>query len=97
LNFLHQINGRSRTMQTRPDFTRAETDNDRGAGCGSERDGQLPCQKVTYLNIDLAQMGVGGDNSWGATAHEPCLPDGNENTYRYRLLASEVVGEGSTR
>ena len=28
-----------------------------------------------YLNIDLAQMGVGGDNSWGAKPHaEYCIP-----------------------
>lgn len=29
----------------------------------------------TYLNIDLMQMGVGGDNSWGAQTHAKyCIP-----------------------
>lgn len=28
---------------------------------------QLPKSQSYFLNVDLAQMGVGGDNSWGAT------------------------------
>lgn len=35
-------------------------------------------RKEVYLNIDLNQRGVGGDNSWGALPHEP-----------YRLLAKK--------
>ena len=38
----------------------------------------LPRHDVTFLNIDLAQMGVGGDNSWGAQPHR-----------QYRLPAKE--------
>jgi beta-galactosidase len=38
----------------------------------------------TEVLIDFAQMGVGGDNSWGARTHkEYCLPAG---TYRYRFF-----------
>ncbi|GAO44205.1 beta-galactosidase [Flavihumibacter petaseus NBRC 106054] len=44
------------------------------------------------VNIDLKQMGVGGDNSWGAKTHaEYCLPYGN---YRFRFnirSASELT------
>lgn len=39
----------------------------------------------TYLNIDHAQMGVGGDDSWGAI----CLPeyrlDGKEYQYSFQI------------
>jgi beta-galactosidase len=30
----------------------------------------LKSRKTTFVNIDLKQMGVGGDNSWGAQPHE---------------------------
>ncbi|MEJ2385392.1 MAG: glycoside hydrolase family 2 TIM barrel-domain containing protein, partial [Xanthomonadales bacterium] len=46
---------------------------------------QLPAPKATYLNIDFAQMGVGGDNSWGATAHEPYLLGAKRYVYGYRV------------
>lgn len=33
-------------------------------------------EKNVYLNIDLKQRGLGGDNSWGALPHEQyCLLD----------------------
>lgn len=36
------------------------------------------------LFIDYRMMGVGGDDSWGATAHEPYLiRPGKENTIEY--------------
>jgi beta-galactosidase len=38
----------------------------------------LPPRREVYLMIDLKQMGVGGDNSWGALPHDP-----------YRLLAKK--------
>ena len=31
---------------------------------------ELPSRKTITVNIDLGQTGVGGDNSWGAQAHE---------------------------
>lgn len=38
------------------------------------------------LNIDLKQMGVGGDNSWGALPHPPYqIYPGNTYKYRFRL------------
>ncbi len=42
---------------------------------------QLPVPRATHVNIDFAQMGVGGDNSWGATALKPYLL--NQDSYRY--------------
>jgi beta-galactosidase len=39
------------------------------------------------LNIDLAQMGVGGDNSWGAKPHKKYqIPPGN-HSYSFRIRA----------
>ncbi|MEL7120815.1 MAG: glycoside hydrolase family 2 TIM barrel-domain containing protein, partial [Bacteroidota bacterium] len=47
---------------------------------------QLGKSKNTYLNIDYAQMGVGGDNSWGLI----CLPEYrlNAKNYTYQFLIS---------
>ena len=48
---------------------------------------ELPadCELVT-VNIDLGQMGVGGDNSWGARTHpEFCYPAGKEYQWSYTI------------
>ncbi|MGL6113637.1 MAG: glycoside hydrolase family 2 TIM barrel-domain containing protein [Cetobacterium sp.] len=39
---------------------------------------QLPPSSATYLNINLRQMGVGGDNSWGAHTHKDSLIDASK-------------------
>jgi beta-galactosidase len=40
----------------------------------------------TYLNLDYQQMGVGGDNSWGARTHaEFTLPGDQKYAYRFCL------------
>lgn len=44
---------------------------------------------LVSLNIDLAQMGVGGDNSWGARTHPQYLL--NDQTYHYRFVMKPVV------
>ena len=31
---------------------------------------EILAEDITYLNVDHLQMGVGGDNSWGAKTHE---------------------------
>ena len=38
-----------------------------------------------YMNVDLAQRGLGGDNSWGAAPHKPYLLDGKDYAYSFRL------------
>ena len=44
---------------------------------------------LNFLNIDLAQRGLGGDNSWGASPHEPYrLYPGR--TYSYSFTISIV-------
>ncbi|WP_221029227.1 glycoside hydrolase family 2 TIM barrel-domain containing protein [Actomonas aquatica] len=46
---------------------------------------QLGPRHTTYLNVDLTQLGVGGDDSWGSIAHAPYQPRSTEYHYRYRL------------
>ena len=50
-------------------------------------DHELPRRDSITLNIDHRQMGVGGDDSWGAKPHKqyllPCRP------YRYGFVISE--------
>lgn len=43
-----------------------------------------PENKV-YLQVDLAQRGVGGDNSWGALPHDQYLLKADKYTYSYTL------------
>ena len=40
-------------------------------------------RKFTFVNVDLNQRGVGGDNSWGAYPHPPYLLTKNKYTYSY--------------
>ncbi|NDV61492.1 DUF4981 domain-containing protein [Puniceicoccales bacterium CK1056] len=49
---------------------------------------QLPKPDCVYLNIDHAQMGVGGDNSWGQLCHpEYRLED---KSYRYSYYVEPI-------
>jgi beta-galactosidase len=40
-------------------------------------------RKEVYLNVDLKQRGVGGDNSWGALPHDPYRLLENKYSYSY--------------
>jgi beta-galactosidase len=40
---------------------------------------------LTSVNIDFKQMGVGGDNSWGARTHEQYRLTDNEYSYSFRM------------
>jgi beta-galactosidase len=48
---------------------------------------QLGKPKHTYLNIDYAQMGVGGDNSWGLICHPEYRLTSKEYRYEYQVHA----------
>jgi hypothetical protein len=39
------------------------------------------------VNIDYKQMGVGGDDSWGARTHEQYRLTGKEYKYAFRIKA----------
>ena len=47
---------------------------------------QIPKRDDVYLNLDYRQMGVGGDNSWGARTHQQfTLPGTEKYAYNYYL------------
>jgi len=46
---------------------------------------QLPRREEVTLNLDLAQQGVGGDDSWGAWPHKEFLIPCQPASYRFRL------------
>ncbi len=48
----------------------------------------VPARKLVNVNIDYKQMGVGGDNSWGAKVHpEYTIPAGD---YRYGFVIAPI-------
>ncbi|MDA3960728.1 MAG: DUF4981 domain-containing protein [Planctomycetota bacterium] len=52
----------------------------------TSHDHELPQRDAITLNVDLAQMGVGGDNAWGARVREAYrLPSGRDYQYAFRL------------
>ena len=54
---------------------------------------QLPPPDKTVLNIDLAQMGVGGDDSWGSIALPEYRLDGKAYQYSYYIEPVPPAGE----
>jgi beta-galactosidase len=40
---------------------------------------------LVNLNVDLGQMGVGGDNSWGARIHPQYRLSGMKYEYSFRI------------
>jgi beta-galactosidase len=48
-----------------------------------------------YVNLDLAQMGVGGDDSWGAMPHEQYWLPAKPYTYRFRLRPFSTAVDGA--
>jgi beta-galactosidase len=42
---------------------------------------------LTSVNVDYKQMGVGGDNSWGAWTHDEYRLTGKEYQYSFRMKA----------
>lgn len=49
----------------------------------------LPDRHNVFLNIDLAQRGLGGDDSWGRGPHAPYCLDGTD--YSYSFVLSPIV------
>ncbi len=47
---------------------------------------ELPQRDTITVNLDYRQMGVGGDNSWGARTHAEYTLPARPYTYRYRLV-----------
>ncbi len=56
---------------------------------------ELARRPETYINLDHRQMGVGGDDSWGALAHEPYRLPAKAYRYRFRLRPFASVIDGA--
>jgi beta-galactosidase len=57
---------------------------------------ELPRRDFITVNLDDKQMGVGGDDSWGARTHPEYMLPAQPYTYRFRLKPySEDMGEAS--
>jgi beta-galactosidase len=81
----------------REDFTSLEKNSDESlknpAQYNTHTTDIVPRDLVS-LYIDLGQMGVGGDNSWGAQTHPEYRFEGENYHYRFRLkLIGMIDGE----
>ena len=52
----------------------------------------LTPRKEIYLNIDYKQMGVGGDNSWGARPHNQYQLYAQPYTFKFRIRPFSHLG-----
>jgi beta-galactosidase len=67
---------------------------------GRQRDGDVVVNRhindvkprdLTSVNIDYKQMGVGGDDSWGARTHEQYRLTDTKYNYSFRMRAISAV------
>ncbi len=56
---------------------------------------ELTRRPATFVNLDYGQMGVGGDDSWGALAHEPYQLPAKAYSYRFRLRPFSIALDGA--
>ena len=47
---------------------------------GKKHQWELKAADELTVNVDAVQMGIGGDDSWGAKPHEPYMP--GEGVYK---------------
>jgi beta-galactosidase len=67
----------------------ATEDLDPGLTKKQQHPADLHFSRNVHLQIDLAQRGVGGDDSWGALPHEPYRLLAKKYTYTYTLRLEE--------
>jgi beta-galactosidase len=51
----------------------------------AEYDFQLSDERKTFLNIDVAQLGIGGNDSWGSYPEEPYILRNRDYKYRFTI------------
>jgi beta-galactosidase len=57
---------------------------------------ELPRRDFVTLNLDWRQMGVGGDDSWGALPHDEYRLPAKPYSYRFRLKPYSInMGEAN--
>jgi beta-galactosidase len=52
---------------------------------GRKHSGEIEYSDDITLNVDYGQMGVGGDDSWGAPIHTEYMLPATEHSYKFRL------------
>ena len=58
---------------------------DPGMGKGQRHTNDVHPEDKVYLMVDMAQRGVGGDNSWGELPHAPYRLEAPKYTYSYTM------------
>ena len=56
-------------------------------GCKHLND--LKAEQNTEINLDLVQMGVGGDDSWGAEPHKAYMPVPRKYRLTFRIIPAD--------
>jgi len=54
---------------------------------------EIPERNTITVNLDYKQMGVGGDNSWGAMTHSQYTLPSKEYSYSFRLRPFNLNSE----
>jgi beta-galactosidase len=62
-------------------------DYDSARGAGQRHTADMRPRDLVAFNVDLGQMGVGGDTSWGARTHPEYTLPARPYAYRFRLRA----------
>ncbi len=62
----------------------------KGFSHGGNHPGDLEKENFVDLNIDYKQMGIGGDDSWGARTHEQYTLPAKPYTYSFRIIPFNV-------
>jgi hypothetical protein len=60
-------------------------DYDQGSKHNNRHTTDIKPQDKVFVAVDLGQMGVGGDNSWGALPHPQYLLPAGDYSFRFRL------------
>ncbi len=68
-------------------------DYDHGRDAGQRHTIDMKARNLVSLNVDLAQMGVGGDTSWGARTHPEYTLPARPYTYTFRLRPFAAANE----
>ena len=80
-----------------PDFESPERTDGRereGVEVVNRHTNDVKPQSLVSVDIDLGQMGVGGDNSWGARTHKEYLLEANHYSYSFRMRSFGTLESG---
>jgi beta-galactosidase len=76
-------------LQSDIDFVRGKDGSESASGLvpvTTKHGADVPMRKLTTVNIDHLQMGVGGDTSWGRLVHPQYTIDAIPRSYRFTMV-----------